>query len=109
MGDEWIASSPAEKDWGTLVNEKLDMSQQCTLATQKANCILGCIKRRMASRSGEVILPLYSSETLEHAAQRSCGCPIIGSVQGQVGWGSEQPDLVKDVPVHGREVGLDDL
>ncbi|KAK4826704.1 hypothetical protein QYF61_010919, partial [Mycteria americana] len=32
--------------------------------------------------------------TLEQVAQRSCGCPLPGSVQGQVGWGFEQPDLV---------------
>ncbi|KAK4811000.1 hypothetical protein QYF61_014472, partial [Mycteria americana] len=35
-------------------------------------------------------------ETLEKVAQRSCECPIIGSVQGQVGWGFEQPDLERD-------------
>ena len=29
-------------------------------------------------------------------------CPIIGSVQSQVGWGFEQLDLAKDVPAHGR-------
>jgi len=28
-----------------------------------------------------------------------------GSGQGQVGWSSEQPGLVEDVPAHGREVG----
>ena len=31
--------------------------------------------------------------------------PIIGSVQGQVGWGFDQPDVVEDVLAHGRGVG----
>ena len=31
--------------------------------------------------------------------------PMPGSVQGQVGWGFEQPGLVECVPVHGRGVG----
>lgn len=36
-------------------------------------------------------------------------CPIPGDVQGQLGQGFEQPDLVEDGPVHGMGVGLDDL
>jgi len=47
--------------------------------------------------------------TLERVAQRCSGGPSPGNIQGQVGQGSEQPDLVEDVPAHCRGVGLGDF
>jgi len=66
LGGEWLESSPEEKDLGVLVDEKLNMSRQCVLAAPKANRILGCIKRSVASRLREGILPLYSTLMRPH-------------------------------------------
>ncbi|KAJ7424395.1 hypothetical protein BTVI_06556 [Pitangus sulphuratus] len=69
LGGEVTESSPVEKDWGVMIDEQLNMSQQHMLLNayaQKASETLGYIKISVASRSREVILPLYSSLMTPH-------------------------------------------
>ena len=40
----------ARRTWGVLVDEKLDVSQQCEPVVWKANYILGVMKKWVASR-----------------------------------------------------------
>ncbi|KAK4811154.1 hypothetical protein QYF61_019785 [Mycteria americana] len=66
LGEEWLGSSPAERDLGVLVDSRLNRSQQCALAAKRANCILGCIKHSITSQSKEVIIPLYLALVWPH-------------------------------------------
>ena len=75
LGADLLESSSAERDLGVLVDDRLNMSQQCALAAMKANGILGCIRRNVASRLREVLLTFCPSE-----ASSGVLCPILGSL-----------------------------
>uniref|UniRef100_A0A8C3BR72 Reverse transcriptase domain-containing protein n=1 Tax=Cairina moschata TaxID=8855 RepID=A0A8C3BR72_CAIMO len=51
LGDDLLERSSEEKDLGVLVEDRLTVSQHCALVAKRANGILACIKRSVASRS----------------------------------------------------------
>ena len=66
MGDTWCNNTTSEKDLGIVVEQKLNMSQQCDAATKKANAILGHINRSVVSKSHEVLVSVCSALIRPH-------------------------------------------
>jgi len=66
LGTDLLESSSVERDPGVLVGNKLTMSQHCAVVAKKANGILGCIKKSVASRLREVLFPLYFALVRPH-------------------------------------------
>ncbi|KAK4823159.1 hypothetical protein QYF61_026935 [Mycteria americana] len=56
-----VVDAPSLETLKPLVNIKLTMNQQCSLAGKKVISILDCIRKNITIKSKEVIFPLYSA------------------------------------------------
>lgn len=65
MGAIQLESRFTKKDLGVLVETKLNMSQQHTIAANKDN-ILGCTRKIIANKSRDVIVALCSALMKPH-------------------------------------------
>ena len=82
-GLEHLSYEERLKDLGLFSLEKRRFQEDLTVAFQEIQV-----------RCQEEILYSEGSAALAQAAQKGCGCPVPGGVQGQVGWGPGQPGLV---------------
>lgn len=57
-----LSAALGRRNWGCWLTRSSTWSSNGAW-TQKAECVLGCIKRNVSSRSGVVILPLYFPST----------------------------------------------
>lgn len=48
----WMNGNSSKKDLHVLADEKLDVSQHCRLAAQKAKSAMSCINRGMVTGTG---------------------------------------------------------
>ena len=66
MGDTLVEATREEKDLGVYINNNLSPSSHVAKVVEKANRVLGMIKRTYVNRSMENILSLYKSLVRPH-------------------------------------------
>jgi hypothetical protein len=66
MGGQPLAKVTDEKDLGIIISSDLKPSKQCTAAANKANKMLGMIKRNITYKTKYNILKLYNAFVTPH-------------------------------------------
>ena len=82
----WQLTAHLQESWGELVTRA---GSDCT--------------RGNGFEVGECRLRAATGKRLGQVPQRVCDCPLPGGLQGQAGWGCEQPGLLGGVPARDRD------
>jgi len=62
LGYTLLGSCFVESDLGVLVDNKLNVNEQCAAVAKQANWMLGCINKGITSRGKEVMIPLSACQ-----------------------------------------------
>ena len=61
MSNHTLETTSEERDLGVIVTNNLKFAGHCQSACQKANRVLGMIRRTISYKTPEILLPLYKS------------------------------------------------
>ena len=61
MNNQTLETTSKERDLGVIVTNKLKFARNCQSACQKANRVLGMIRRTISYKTPGILLPLYES------------------------------------------------
>ncbi|GAB0189939.1 triadin [Grus japonensis] len=78
LGEEWIESSPKEKDLGVLIDEKLNMSRQCCACSPESQPCPGLHQKKCGQQveGGDPAPLLGSGETPPGVLRPALGAPV---------------------------------
>ncbi|GAB0189934.1 hypothetical protein GRJ2_001458700 [Grus japonensis] len=78
LGEEWIESSPKEKDLGVLIDEKLNMSWQCCACSPESQPCPGLHQKKCGQQveGGDPAPLLGSGETPPGVMHPALGAPV---------------------------------
>ena len=66
LGEDWVEEKQSERDLGIIVDKNFNFNEQCIEARNRANKILGFIKRNVSYKSKSVIRKLFNSYVRPH-------------------------------------------